>query len=526
MSPQERWRALAAVLLICCSAAALADKKDTLDSIRAKRPSAKPAPRKPAPRRPAPAPRPAARTEPAATAEPKTQWLVAKLGGGDSKSIAEAVKKVPAGTRIVVRGGIYPESLILTRPVEIAPEAFDKPVIIEGATGPAVRMEAEDAVIRGITLRGAPSAGAKVPYAVDVAKGRLVLEECELGSGAKGCVLVHGKGTTPYLRKCRISSATGDGAVVTDGAGGSFEECDFYESAGVQARVTGRANPTFQSCGFRKGKTDGIVVSDGGLGQFLRCEVLENQGQGLSISRGGNPVLQDCTFRANIGNAVQVTEQGRGAIQGGSISRNLGSGAQISASDFKITGCRIAENKKDGVSFIEGALGTVERCEITGNGWNAVSIYTRADPVIRNCQLRNHNSCGVVVNNGGKGTIEDCELSGSRNWAALSIFTQAEPVVRRCRIFGNQHEGLKVWDHSKGLIEECEIYKNGWTGITVQGASDPLIRRCKIYENTQLGFHAAVRAAGTLEECEFWSNRGGNLKIEHSTTVTRGIQQR
>lgn len=516
--------ALSALALSLTASATLGKPNDTLDSIRAKKPFPKPAPRKPAPRKPAP--RPSPRPVPPTAAEPKSQWLVAKLGGGDSKTIAEAVKKAPSGTRIVVRGGIYSESLVLTRPVEIAPEAFDQPVIIEGVTGPAVRMEAVEAVLHNVTLRAAPAAGPKVAYAVDVPQGRLVLEECELGSGTKGCVWVHGKSAAPYLRKCRITATTGEGALVTEGAGGSFEECDFFESAGTQAHVTGGANPTFQSCGFRKGKAEGIVVADGGRGQFLRCEVLQNAGIGLSVSHGGNPTLQDCTFSVNTGRAVQVIEQGKATVLGGSISRNLDYAVYVSASQLNLTNCRITENKKDGVRFGEGAIGTVEGCEITGSGWNAVSIYTQGDPVIRNCQLRDQSSCAVVVNDGGKGTVEDCTLSGSRNWAALSVFTNAEPVVRRCKILKNQHEGVKIWDHSKGLVEDCSIYSNGWTGITLQGAADPIIRRCKIYQNAQQGLHAANRAAGTLEDCEFWKNGGGNVKVERSTTVTRRVVER
>lgn len=111
---------------VCLAALAVsgagADNKDTLDSIRSKRPRSKPAPtnRRPAPRsKPAHAPRPAANT--AKPAAPAT-LVVAALGGTPYRTLSAAIKAAKPGAKIRVRSGTYSESVVLDRAVEIVPD--------------------------------------------------------------------------------------------------------------------------------------------------------------------------------------------------------------------------------------------------------------------------------------------------------------------------------------------------------------------------------------------------------------------
>src|SRR5207244_3535904 len=108
------------------------------------------------------------------------------------------------GNTIRVRPGRYAESLVLDRKVAIVGEGPRDAVIIESASADCVVMKAEEAVLRGLTLRCVAGARGAKYYAVDVPQGRLLLEDCDISSDALSCVAVHGAAASAVVRKCCI----------------------------------------------------------------------------------------------------------------------------------------------------------------------------------------------------------------------------------------------------------------------------------------------------------------------------------
>ena len=76
---------------------------------------------------------------------------------GPLRSVAEAVRQAPAGSRIVVRPGRYRETpFVVDRPLSIVGEG--RPVLEAAAAGTLVRVVADDVTVRGLVLEGiAPS---------------------------------------------------------------------------------------------------------------------------------------------------------------------------------------------------------------------------------------------------------------------------------------------------------------------------------------------------------------------------------
>lgn len=506
--------ALAALLL--GGGTALADKKDTLDSIRAKKP-AKPAPRKPAPRKPAPraatTTKPPARPEPK-PGEPKSQWVVSRLGGGDYTSIGEAVRKVPVGGRILVRGGVYPESVVLNRPVEIAPEGFDQAVIVESSAGPALLMLAEEAVVRNLTFRAAPAAGEKVAYTVDVPGGKLVLEGCEIGGGSKGGLWAHGEKAAPYLRKTNVRAPAGDGLFFSERAGGTVEDCELAQCLGAGARIAGGAKPVLQNCTARK-NGEGVAV-DEAAGALERCQLLENRGAGIRVGQAGSPTLRGCTLSANTGTGITVAGRARASLEACKLVGNGPNALLVTGrgSILNLRGCDVRETPRDGLIFEEGAGGLVEDCDFNRCHWSAVRMQTGANATLRKCRIANNDSFAVMANKDAKALVEDSDLSGSVHWPVAGAQAGGELTLRRCRISNGRHEGVMFWEKGTGTVEQCEIFQNQFAGVVVRGGSTPILRHCRIYGNRLEGIVFSEKGLGLIEECDLYDNGKKGLDIQ------------
>src|SRR5262249_35848746 len=171
-----------------------------------------------------------------------TTVVVARLGKGHFQSIAEAVRQVRPGTRIRVTAGVYRESLVLDKALEVVADADAGEVVVLGADGPCVRLQTEYAVVRGLTLR-VPAADARPGPAVEVKQGRLVLENCDISSGSAAGVVASGLGSNPVLRSCKVHGCRAAGLLVQDKAECTAENCVLADNHGPGVEVREGGNP-------------------------------------------------------------------------------------------------------------------------------------------------------------------------------------------------------------------------------------------------------------------------------------------
>jgi pectin methylesterase-like acyl-CoA thioesterase len=78
---------------------------------------------------------------------------VAQTGGGDFRSIAKALSAVPEGATIKVRPGLYRESLVLDKDVEIIGEGERAEIVLETTGAHCITMATDRAIVRNLTLR-------------------------------------------------------------------------------------------------------------------------------------------------------------------------------------------------------------------------------------------------------------------------------------------------------------------------------------------------------------------------------------
>ena len=211
-------------------------------------------------------------------------------------TLGAAIKVAEPETRILVRPGLYRENIVMDKSIEIVGDGDKKEIVIEASGQSAVVFKAGQGRIANLTLR---QTGGGEWFGVDIAQGRLELEDCDISSQSLACVAIHG-GAAPHLRRNLIHDGKSSGIVVFEGATGTLEHNEIFgnECAGVEIKEGG--NPNLRVNRIHVGRSSGVLVHKGGAGRLESNEIFTNARAGVVIKEGGAPWLQPCITQSNI----------------------------------------------------------------------------------------------------------------------------------------------------------------------------------------------------------------------------------
>ncbi len=210
--------------------------------------------------------------------------VVSSLGGGDHTSIQAAVDAAEGGMRVIVKPGIYRETVRLRDGVEVMGE--DRATtILDGIAGNAATLAGGSAVVREMTLlctvepvpRSRVEGGVRraTYFCVNVSGGTLHLENCNVTSSSLSCLGVHGGGVA-RASGCRFHDGASAGVLVYEGSRAELLDCQVERNrlAGVEARVQGHA-------------------------ELVRCRITGNGYEGVWVHYGGTARLEACDLAGN-----------------------------------------------------------------------------------------------------------------------------------------------------------------------------------------------------------------------------------
>jgi hypothetical protein len=155
---------------------------------------------------------------PAVKNEPSTV-VVDRQDKGDYETITEALKAVELGSRILVRPGVYSESIVIDKPVEIIGDGDRNEIVIQAYGKYVILFQADNGKITNLTIR---QTGGIKGRGVDIAQGRLEMEGCDISSQCNHCVTIHGS-ANPLLRHNYIHDGRGNGVTVYENGQGKLE---------------------------------------------------------------------------------------------------------------------------------------------------------------------------------------------------------------------------------------------------------------------------------------------------------------
>lgn len=364
---------------------------------------------------------------PSAQTEPKIVTVDSIPGRADYQTISDAIRQATGGERILVRPGIYKEGLVLNKPLEILGDGSREEIIVESNTTYTLWAATDFGRVANLTLR---QTGSSDRRCVNIAQGRLQLEDCEITTQDLICLGVHG-GADPRIRRCIIHGGKRSGVYISNNAKGTFEDNDIFDHSTAGVEIWTGGDPVLRRNRIHDCEQNGVSVFDG-KGTLEENEIFANKSAGVTISRRGDPMLR----------------------------RN-----------------RIHDNQSQGV-ICSDSNGTLEDNEIFVNGGIGVAITNGANPTLRRNRIY-ASTLGVLVSEGGKGMLEDNSIFANAR-GGVAVFSAGAPSVRRNRINQNGIVAVYVVDGG-GVFEENDLRGNNrgpWH--SKPGCADKTVRKGNI----------------------------------------------
>ncbi|MEG4583337.1 right-handed parallel beta-helix repeat-containing protein, partial [Microcoleus sp. MON1_C5] len=222
----------------------------------------------------------------ASTSDPKVlksqKFVVSQQGQGDYTTISEALKNAAPGTRIDVHPGVYRESLILDKSVDIIGSGEVDRIVVESISSNCIKMVTDTALVRGLTL----SATGKY-YAVDIRQGELIIEDSDITSADYSVVGICGPDANSTLRRTQIHDGVWNGIFISDDGKATVEDCSIFDNGSL-----------------------GIGVGLGGKLIVRRCRINGNEGAAIGVYRDSIATVEDSDLTGNSGGAWRIADNG------------------------------------------------------------------------------------------------------------------------------------------------------------------------------------------------------------------------
>jgi F-box protein 11 len=431
---------------------------------------------------------------------------------GDFATLGEAVKAARPGDRILVRPGLYEESLVVDKPLEILGDGPVAEIEIRARGADTLLFQASIGRVANLTLRQADSEGTWC--AVAIMQGRLDLEGCDISSQCHAGVAIR-NGADPRLRRNQIHDGGESGLYVYDGGLGTLEDNDIFGNTLSGVTIDSGANPTLRRNQIHGSKQCGVYVSENGLGTLEENDITGNTMAAVEIRTGGNPTLRRNQIHDGKAGGVYIHDEGLGTLEDNHIAGHALSGVEIKS------GANPTLNRNqihDGVYVYDNGLGTLEDNDITGNTMAGVEIATRGNPTLS----RNRIHDGVYVYDNGLGTLEDNDITGN-TLSGVEIATNANPTLNRNQIHHSAQCGVYVYDNGLGTLEDNDITDNSLAGVEIAAGGNPTVRLNRVNRNGQEAVRIYPGGRGVIQDNDLTGNTLGpwNIPADSEAAVTR-----
>ena len=345
------------------------------------------------------------------------QSIVVSAKGGDFSTIQDALKNSATGAKIFIRPGIYRESILLDKNVEIIGDGGAvADIVVESDNSSCILMETDRATMRNLTLRGSGAKFGKAFFAVDVPRGELTLDNCDISSDSLSCIAIHGSWAKPIIRNCLIHDSADSGVYIFDNARGRIEECDIYQNANANVAITGGANPSIKNCRIFEGGNGGVVVwHNGAAGEIENCEIFGHRLANVGISDSANPTFRSCKIFGGRDSGVFIHQNGYGAFEDCAIhDHQKAEVVIIEKSNSSLRRCAIYNGANSGIFIDNEARSSIESCNIYDNADAGVSVHGESSATVRRCNVHRNGKVAIKVKGGSAASVENCDLRGNR----------------------------------------------------------------------------------------------------------------
>ena len=412
--------------------------------------------------------------------------IVSKETGSRVQTINQALALAKEGDTILVRSGLYQESIRIDKPVTIIGDGTAEDTIVEGISFNCINMQASEAKIKNLTLQGnRTTCRPDFRAVVDIYRGNLIVENCLITTSIGSGIKIH-HGAFPLIKNCKIYGGKDAGIKIVRGGGGIVENCDISHHHSSNIIIAGEGKAIIRKCKIHGSKKSGIWLADNSSALIENCQIYGNAYPGIGITSNSTPTIRNCQIY-NGTNGILVTNNGGGKIENCEIYQNSYPGIAITdRANPTVRKCSIY-NGTNGISIAEQGKGIIEDCKIYNNTYPGIAINLEGNPKISRCQIYDGKSYGILITEKGKGIIEKSEIY--RNFKpGIAITSEANPLIKKCIIYQNKSNGIAINKNGKGIIENCIIRDNESLPIAIEKGSNPWIEKCEIIDGKSLHF--------------------------------------
>jgi len=455
--------------------------------------------------------------------EPKAR-IVDKSQVNCYPTIKEAINDACPGDKIIIHPGIYQEGLILNKPLDLIGKGMRESIVVQAKGQSALLFNTDEGYIANLTFQ---QMGGGNWFCIDIAKGSLRLEDCDIASEGSACISIHDN-ANPIIRHNRIHKSRQSGILVFDSGKGILEYNEIYENtyAGIEIKKFG--NPVLRHNIIRDGKQNGILVYDRGRGTFEDNDIFGNEFPNIAISLNGNPNFRNNKIHDGKQNGVIILSRGLGYFEDNDIFCNEYPGVAIKMDSSPIfRHNRIYNNKQNGIFIYEKGRGMYEDNDIFGNEYPGIAIKMESSPIFRHNCIYNNKQNGIYIFENGQGMFEDNDIFGNE-YPELAIGAGSNPILRHNRIHDGKRYGVLIKDEGKGLLEDNDIFSNAQVGISIESGGNPTIHRNRINKNN-IGILIRSGGGGVINDNDLRNNKIIPLGITkdslHKVRLSRNLEK-
>jgi hypothetical protein len=468
--------------------------------------------------------------------EAPAEIIVSATAGGQYATISDAVRDAAPGSRILVRPGAYQERIVLDRPLEIAGDGPRDKIILRHGSGSVLLAKTKSATVRGLTIVRQAGIDNERSFAVEVAQGQVVVEDCDITCKEGTAIGVHGAAAAPVFRRCTVHDSKYSGFFFYEGGRGAVEECEIVGNAIAGVSLDSEADPLLHHCIIRDGKLAGIAFSGDARATVSRCKI---SGHVTDILAGGasQPALDHCDIHSGRGVGAAIGEAACPTFSDCDIHGSADANVLVKGkASPTFTRCRIFSGKRQGLAAGDRSRGTMQDCEVYGNQeenvlltgeseWalyggtihdgekNGLALLEKAKGFALKCKISGHTLPDVVTSDEANLLLRACKISASKT-TALGCRKKSRLVAEQCEIFDTRQPAVVFDDDSSAVLRHCTVYKGKDAGVVVRSHAEGQLIGCKLF-----GHVASLAVLGdgpvTVEHCEIHDSQVGALLAEN-----------
>ena len=353
---------------------------------------------------------------------------VAADGGGDYRTIADAIYASPPDTTIEIAPGTYNEALVVDKPLQFVGVGDRAQIIISTDAGSPFLWTAASGRIENLTVQ-------------------------QTGANEYSAIFFNG-GAADVIGNDMTSQGY---AVIT---------------------VQGGANPYVTGNTLRDGLSSGVYIAgEGTSGTYTKNSVFGNAYSGFEVTLNAAPTVLENIIRNNVQSGIFISENSTGVYANNQLEGHglaaifVNNGSKPEVKNNILTG-----NKTSGIVVADGGVGSYVGNLIVGCGEAGIQVLRGANPDVRDNTVKNGLQAGIVINENGKGRFNGNTITGNGQAGVLTL-NGGNAIFKNNTITYNAFAAIEVQSGGSGIFTGNDLSSNGRGGFELLDGAGSIVNQ-------------------------------------------------